>query len=98
MGNNLAWTQMEEMVISLYDMNVLTLDVLDAVCEVYRGTDIDAGGSRNLVGQDGKTLAEIIVGLVKPEFQVVLPSNADTWGWGWYDEFDEITHNRWGWR
>ena len=44
MGDNFSYMIIEEQVIKLYDANLLTLLILDILCESYRGTDIDSGG------------------------------------------------------
>lgn len=91
MGNNVSWTILEEQVIELYDLGALTLPVLDVLCGVFRNTDIDAGGSRDLQTKDGKSFTQVCVGLVNPAF-------VETDEWTDYDEFDSISGERWGWR
>lgn len=58
---------MEQQVISLYDMGVLTKEVLNYTMQPYYGTDIDSGGSRNLKAKDGKGVEEIICLIMEPE-------------------------------
>ena len=102
MGDNFSMTVVERQVVSLYDLGALTLPVLDALCEPFRGTDIDSGGLEYLTSKDGKDLSQIAVELVSPDFKPNEPSGDDEWDydvhWGWDDEFSEISGKRWGWR
>lgn len=95
MGNNFSYMIVEEQIINLYDKGLLTLEILDVLCEAYRGTDIDSGGSQDLEAEDGKSFEEIVVALVEPDFK---PSNDPKDPWDYYEEFGEIRSSRWGWR
>lgn len=102
MGNNYAYSIVEEQIVKLYDAGLLTLPVLDILCEPFRGSDIDSGGSQDLESKDGKSMDQICVELVNPEFKPNEPAEGEEWDeethWGWYDEFSERIRERWGWR
>lgn len=91
MGDNFSYMIIEEQVIKLYDANLLTLPILDILCESYRGTDIDSGGSQDLSSKDEKTFEEICMELISPNF-------VEEDNWSLYEEFSELTSSRWGWR
>lgn len=95
MGSNHLWTMAEGQIVSAYDNGLLTLDTLDVICNAYAGTDIDSGGSRDLETKDGKSMEQVAVELVNPEF---LPDENDDDPWGWGEEFGEISRLRWDWR
>lgn len=67
MGNNDAYTIFENTVIALYDGGKLDPQLLDALAEPHRGTDIDHGGSRELKTFDGLDLCEVILAIKDPE-------------------------------
>ena len=96
MGNNFSYTIVEEIIVTMYDANTLTLQNLDIICNVFRGTDIDSGGSQDLETKDGKFFEQVAVELVKPDFKPDETDPNDPWGYG--EEFGEISSNRWGWR
>ncbi len=102
MGDNFSMTVVEQQVIRLYDLGVLTLPVLDVLCEPFRETDIDSGGLMYLTSKDGKELSQIAVELVSPDFKPNDPLPDEEWvadiHWSWDDEFSEICDKRWGWR
>lgn len=58
---------MERTVISVYNSGALTKELLMSILEPYRGTDIDHGGSENLVTQDGKSADDVILSILAPE-------------------------------
>lgn len=93
MGNNSAYTYWETSVLAAYDTaeGKLTLEHLDRLSEVYRGTDIDAGGATGDLSFDGKNAEQIAVEIVAPDFV-----SSDEWDY--WDEFSEIKFDRWGWR
>lgn len=94
MGDNHAYMIIEEQVVKLYDAGLLTLPILDILCESYRGTDIDSGGSQDLQAKDGKFFEEIAVELVNAEFK---PSDDPNDPWSHFEEFGELSSSRWGW-
>lgn len=97
MGNNQAYAFFESTVVGLYDKGLLTVEVLDAVAEPYRGSDIDSGGSQELEAADGKQLEDIVFSLLLPDYAVP-PEWQDDEGEYRYEEFHTITSGRWGWR
>lgn len=58
---------MEETVMGLYKINKLTVPVLKAVLEPYRGTDIDSGGSADLKAKNGLEVPDIVIKLLDPK-------------------------------
>lgn len=67
MGWNQGYTILEAQVIGLYDLGVLTVDVLNVVLEPFRGTDIDTGGERGLATKDGLSFEEVLVSVAASE-------------------------------
>ena len=67
MGWNEGYRIMEQQVIALYDMGVLTKEVLNTTMQPYCNSDIDAGGSRDLKSKDGKGVEEIVCLVMEPE-------------------------------
>jgi len=69
MGNNAAYTTFERQVIETYNTGKLDESLLSIFMEEYRGTDIDSGGSRGLLTNDGKDVEIVIIetmGLTPP--------------------------------
>ncbi|SRR6266487_2748109 len=104
MGNNAAYSTFQHAVITIYNRGKLDLDLLDALAQEYRDTDIDSGGDTGLTAKDGKHLEAICILLVDPEWVPVkidderVYRDPDEWEsseryWKWY----EITRGRWGW-
>jgi hypothetical protein len=108
MGNNQAFTAFEAIVMTLYDAGALTLEVLDSIAEQYRGTDIDSGGSMDLIAKDGKGIREVCVYTVEPNwkpekneyYMEKLAEDGEEQATFsalvdyWYD----MKYDRWGWR
>lgn len=106
MGNNHAYTVWEQQVIDLYNLGVLTLDVLDVISISWEDSDIDHGGSDMLETEEGFSADDVALILVKPELKEKIEqrnrmSNDDE---GLddlcdelYDEFWKISKDRWGW-
>lgn len=61
MGNNSAYTNFESLTVGLYNKGLLNKEILSSIMEQYRGTDIDSGGSMDLVSDDGLEVVEIVV-------------------------------------
>lgn len=100
MRDRAAYTTFEQTVISLYDKGILTLDLLDALAEAYRGTHIDCAGSRDLTSRDGKDLQQVSIALVDPSFVLVARGSRDDNEEYWERElqlWSRITGTRWGW-
>lgn len=81
MGWNSGYTIFEATVIGAYDLGKLDKDLLSVLMEPYRGTDIDSGGSRDLVAKDGLDVKQVVLktwGMelpVRPE----LPEDYKAW-------------------
>ena len=109
MGNNQAFTGFEATVISMYDKGILDKEVLSSCMEQYRGMDIDSGGKRGLLSNDGFEVEQVVIktfGVDLPN-EPELPSDYKTWTDDQCDQneeyqdelwtlFHEIT-NRFGW-
>ncbi len=70
MGWNAGYRIFESTVINIYNQGKLDKEMLSLLMELYRGTDIDSGGSQDLVANDGKMLEQIVIetfGLTMPE-------------------------------
>ena len=61
MGWNSGYTIFEATVVGAYDLGLLNKDLLCVLMEPYRGSDIDSGGSHDLVAKDGLNVKEIVV-------------------------------------
>jgi hypothetical protein len=101
MGWNTGYTIMESQVVSLYDKGVLNKDVLNAIMEPFRDSDIDSGGSMELKAKDGKSADNIICFIMEPEKYneaikdfVPDPEEPD-WNEKLYDLCEEITRREW---
>lgn len=69
MGWNTGYTIFEATVVSVYDLGKLDKEMLSAIMEPYRGTDIDSGGRLGIKAKDGKMVEQIVIetwGLVMP--------------------------------
>lgn len=87
MGNNQAFTTLEKTIISLYDKGVLDEDVLVALMEAHRGTDIDEGGMHGITSSDGLDVHQVVLKTLKE------PLTGDYW-----DRFSDLCYERFGWR
>lgn len=73
MGWNAGYTIFEATVIGAYDLGKLDKDMLSVLMRPYSGSDIDSGGTCDLLSKDGKGVEEIVIetwGLevpIKPE-------------------------------
>lgn len=61
MGWNGGYTIFESTVVGAYNLGKLDKALLTVLMEPYGNSDIDAGGSNDLVAEDGKSLEEIVV-------------------------------------
>lgn len=61
MGWNSGYRVFEATVIGAYDLGKLDKSLLKVLMEPYRNTDIDSGGSKNLLSHDGKDLNQIVI-------------------------------------
>lgn len=92
MGWNSGYAIMEETVISLYDKEILTNDLLDTTMGPYKNTDCDSVGSLGLKSKDDLGVEEIICKVMKPDdYKKVIESPE------WYKGEEPGTeyHNRW---
>jgi hypothetical protein len=103
MGWNTGYTIFEATVVGAYDLGKLDKDLLAVLMEPYRDSDIDSGGARGLLSNDGKDVLQIVIetmGLSMP----TRPSRShheDPDGWeafysAEYEQFRKITHE-FGW-
>lgn len=60
MGDNAAYTHMEASVIAAYNAG-LRGEQFAPFLEPYRGSDIDEGGRRDILTNDGKGIEEVII-------------------------------------
>ncbi|MBU7006343.1 hypothetical protein [Phosphitispora fastidiosa] len=101
MGWNQGYTIMEQQVVALHDAGILTKEVLNALMEPFRDTDIDHGGCYDLKSKDGKTADEIIVFIMEPEkyqkaVESFIPENLnDPYNKKLDDLWCEITRREW---
>jgi len=98
MGNNAAYTNWEASVIALYNAGELNPATLDILSEIYRGTDIDSGGSMDLHSNDGKDVEQICVETIHPGVTPDVDPDYPEEGPAWYLYFSEMKYFRWGWR
>lgn len=101
MGWNQGYTIFEATVIGAYDRGKLDKELLSSLMEQYRGTDIDSGGSRDLIAKDGKEVEEIVI-IVMGKTPPAKPEKENSNAWGqYYDDrfslFNEITRKTFGW-
>lgn len=102
MGWNKGYSIMEKQIVGLYDLGVLTKDVLEIIMQPFCNSDIDSGGSNNLKSKDGKTAEDIICFVIEPEKYQEAVSNfvPDPKEPGWNEElynlYNEIIESRWG--
>ena len=75
MGWNEGGRVFEQQIISLYNANVLTMDILDKIAEPFKCTDWDTGGFSELLSNDGKTAYEIICLIMRPDEYNQIMSN-----------------------
>lgn len=66
MGNNQAYSFMEETVMGAYKMGRLDKKLLAVLLEPYRDTDIDFGGSADLKAKDGLEVPDIVIKIMDP--------------------------------
>ena len=84
MGWNIGFSIMEHTVITLYNKNVLTKELLEEIMEPYKGTDCDSGGSKNLISNDGLCVEHIICKVMKPNETLDIENNPIYW-----EDFEE---------
>lgn len=111
----MGWCQggsiIQQQVIALYDVDLLTSQILDTIMKPFEGTDADtAGFYNNIVAKDGKGVEEIICMVMKPKeyAEAVEKLPSDPWLLGMkpeersfensevgYHLFDSIWRIRW---
>lgn len=84
MGWNTGYTIFEATVVGAYDLGKLDKALLEVLMEPYRGTDIDSGGSADLLSKDGKGVERIVVetwgGTMPTEPPGEYDDDPDAWG------------------
>ena len=81
MGSNAAFSQFEHFTIATYDAGSLTKDLLSKFMEFYRGVDIDHGGMRGTLTNDGLDVEQVVLKVFEkacPE-KPDLPLDRKTW-------------------
>ena len=101
MGWREGYRIMEQQVVALYDAGVLSRDVLNALMEPFRDSDIDELGSRDLMAKDGKYVDEIVIFVMEPEkyreaVETFIPDPEDPFNEKLYVLWYEITRREWG--
>ena len=103
MGWNSGYTIFKATVIGAYDLGTLDKDLLKVLMEPYRDSDIDSGGSCDLLSKNGKNVEQIVIetwGLempIKPEEEY--DSNTEAWNKYYeeiYKQMSKITEH-FGW-
>lgn len=61
MGWNTGYTIFESTVVGAYDLGKLDKALLKVLMEPYRDSDIDSGGSNELLSKDGKGVEQIVI-------------------------------------
>ncbi len=98
MGNGARYSEFEFTVVTLHDHGVLKPEIVDALAERHRGTDIDSGGSEGHRAKDGKDLVEIVVSLLEPAKYEKIAKKRGNARWEALDElWSDIRAERWGW-
>lgn len=109
MGDNRSYTNFESLTIDLYDKGLLNKEILSSIMEQYRDTDIDSGGSQDLISKDGLDIARVVL----KTFDIQVPEKPnipENWKdqteeqqeiWNdycdtMYDLFNEVT-DKFGW-
>lgn len=101
MGWNAGYTIFEATVIGAYDLGKLDKQLLTVLMEPYRDSDIDSGGSRDLLTKDGKGVEQVVIevwGLPVPK----KPKGRTDDEWGIYyeklsEQFGKVSEH-FGWR
>lgn len=110
MGWNTGYTIMEATVIGAYDLGKLDKDLLAVLLKPYAGSDIDRGGSCDLVTKKGKLTVEEVVIKIGGGMLPKRPSGpkeyskmteeqriaAEAYGEDLHDAFRKVT-KRFGW-
>lgn len=88
MGWNSGYTIFEATVVGAYDLGVLDKPLLSVLMEPYRDSDIDSGGSCDLVSKDGLGVVEIVL----KTWGIPIPVKPDLppYSTGWTDEQERV--------
>lgn len=103
MGWNTGYTIFEATVVGAYDLGKLDTDLLRVLMEPYRHSDIDSGGSNDLVSKDGLNVEQIVIKVwggqmpVKPDFKTCSDSENDRFWEELGDAFRKISKGEFGW-
>ncbi len=81
MGWNSGYTIFEAAVVGAYNLGVLNKKLLAVLMEPFRDTDIDSGGSHNLLSKDKKGVEQIVIETFggKMPAKPKLPKDYKTW-------------------
>lgn len=66
MGWNEEYTIWEHLIITLYNADMLTKELIEKIVEPFKNTDIDHGGSMDLRAKDGLDADKIVIKLCMP--------------------------------
>lgn len=94
MGNNQAGSDFEDLVIDFYNMDKLDVEALALIGKCFYGKygDCDSGGWVYRETKDGKTVDQVVVEMVNPDY--VVPVDEDGFP-DYFDEFDRIVKHVW---
>jgi hypothetical protein len=95
-----SYAVFEKTILDLYDQELLTLDRLDRVADLYRWLHIDNAGSQYVLTRDGKDLYQVCIELVDPSFPIPVRGSSEDHEEYWEQEFkkwEDIVRWRWNW-
>jgi hypothetical protein len=93
-----AYAAFENVILDLYEQEMLTLALLDAIVLQYRQVGMDSAGSQGLRTHDGKDLQQVCIELVDPTFPIVVSGSSEDHEEYWEQELNkwqEIVSKRW---
>jgi len=81
MGNNAAWSQVEEITIKAYDLGKLDEALMSVILEAFRDSDADTGGRNGLTTKDGLEFEEVVLRCfeIKSPKRPALPEKYHDW-------------------
>lgn len=102
MGWNQGYTIFEATVVGAYDLGKLDKELLAVLMEPYADSDIDSGGSCDLVSNDGLDIKEIVLKVwtgelpAMPDKETGTEEEWDQYQDKIYDDFRKVTKEH-GW-